>query len=296
MNRVKKLIHTNYAYSQGLCGKGINVAYLDTGIAPHPDFAGRISMFKDYCNGKASIYDDCGHGTHVAGIIAGDGRSLLDNKGMPLYGGVAPGASLFVFKVLDRRGMGSTKRMLKAADWLLQNHKKYDIRLVNISMGMVKDAGAKEQKELLLACDEMWSSGLMVVVAAGNNGPTENSVTVPGISRKILTVGSSDDDMSKSPGYTGVGPTGCCIIKPEIYAPGTNVVSCGIKGTLYSKYSGTSMAAPVVTGALAAAFQKYPDMKPQDMKLRLYERAYPRAEMIGRKGWGVIHLDNLVRS
>jgi serine protease AprX len=303
MNRVKKIIHTSYAYRIGLTGQNVTVAVMDTGIVPHRDFAGRIRLFKDFCHGKEALYDENGHGTHVVGIIAGDGSASANHNGMPLYGGIAPGASILMLKVLDEKGNGNTANVLAAMDWLIQNRSRYRIRLLNISVGMLPTAGKKEQQELLAAVEEAWNCGIMVVAAAGNNGPNENTVTIPGISRKILTVGSSDDDqMSPVPGkglmkgYSGTGPTECCIVKPEIYAPGTNIISCSRDGNGYQCKSGTSMAAPVVTGALAVAFQKMPQLTPAEMKLRLYERAYPRGNQMGKAGWGMIHLDNLIRS
>lgn len=166
---------------------------------------------------------------------------------------------------------------------------------------MLKNAGGREKKELLDAVEEVWDAGIMVVTAAGNNGPKENSVTIPGISRKVLTVGSVDDRMDQTgtyigrDGYSGAGPTDCCIMKPEILAPGTNVVSCSTDGRSYTKKSGTSMAAPVVTGALALAFERSSELSPAEMKLRLYESAFPRGEYFHKKTWGMIHVDNLIR-
>ena len=166
---------------------------------------------------------------------------------------------------------------------------------------MLPGAGVEEQRKLLYAIDELWDAGIMVVAAAGNNGPKENTVTIPGISRKVLTVGSSDDDTYDrgrkvlKTGYSGRGPTACCIVKPEILAPGTGITSCSKDKSGYQVKRGTSMAAPVVSGALALAFEKYPSFTPAEMKLRLYERAYPRSAQLGRIGWGMIHVDHLVR-
>lgn len=292
MNRVKKLIHADYAYKTGLSGKNVTVVIMDTGIAAHPDFGDRIICFKDFCKGKKMMYDDNGHGTHVAGIIAGNSS---------VYGGVAPKAQIVMLKVLDEHGNGSTKKVLSAIEWVLKERENYKIRLLNISVGMLPSAGRSEQGELLRAVDDLWDHGIMVVAAAGNNGPGENSVTIPGISRKVLTVGSCDDDVYETAarglakGYSGKGPTECCIVKPEILAPGTNITSCSRDGKGYQVKSGTSMAAPVVTGALALAYERFSSLQPAEMKLRLYERAYPRGEQLGRPGWGMIHADNLIR-
>lgn len=297
MERVKKLIHLNYAYKIGLTGENVTVAIMDTGIVPHPDFGNRIVAFKDCINNKNMLYDDNGHGTHVTGILAGNG-SMSKNQ---VYQGIAPKANLIIIKVLDKNGNGNTPNVLNGVDWLLKHKEKYKIRLLNISVGMLKNAGEKEKQELLDAVDAVWDAGIMVVTAAGNNGPRENSVTIPGISRKVLTVGSMDDCSDETgsylgrEGYSGIGPTDCCIMKPEILAPGTNVVSCCMDGKTYIKKSGTSMAAPVVTGALALAFQQTPELLPAELKLRLYESAYPRGDYFHKKVWGMIHVDNLIR-
>lgn len=301
MNRVRKIIHTDYAYKTGLSGKNVTVAIMDTGIVPHVDFGNRIRYFGDFCEGKTGLYDDNGHGTHVSGIVAGSGEASRKEYGLPVYCGIAPQADIVMLKVLDAKGNGNTRDVLAGMEWIAKNQQEYQIRLLNISVGMLPSAGKREQQELLSAVDDLWDRGIMVVAAAGNNGPKENSVTIPGISRKIVTIGSSDDGKSEpgkrglKTGYSSSGPTACCIVKPEILAPGTAIKSCGREKNGYQVKSGTSMAAPVVTGALALAFQKYPYLSPAEMKLRLYERAYPRGEQLGRKCWGMIHVDHLVR-
>lgn len=301
MDRVKKFIHTDYAYKMGLGGENVTVVIMDTGIVAHPDFDNRIVCFKDFCNGKNGIYDDNGHGTHVAGIIAGTGKMSEGEQRIRKYSGIAPKANIIMLKVLDEKGNGNTGKVLEAIDWVRRERKHYHIRLLNISVGMLPGAGKTEQTELLEAVDRLWDEGIMVVAAAGNNGPKENTVTIPGISRKILTVGSCDDENYEGgnrtllKGYSGKGPTECCIVKPEILAPGTNIRSCSRDGMGYQVKSGTSMAAPVVTGALALAFERFPNFLPGEMKLRLYERAYPRGKQIGKKCWGIIHVENLVR-
>lgn len=301
MNRVKRMIHMDHAYKLGLNGKNVTIVVMDTGIAAHPDFDKRILTFVDLCNGREGLYDDNGHGTHVAGILAGSGKASRDKRGICVYSGMAPRANIIMLKVLDEKGNGNTAKVLKGIEWIIRNKEKYQIRLLNISVGMLPSAGQKEQRALLEAVDDVWDHGIMVVAAAGNNGPKENSVTIPGISRKILTVGSCDDanidsgERGLKSGYSSNGPTECCIVKPEILAPGTKIMSCARDGKGYQVKSGTSMAAPVVTGALALVYQRYPYLEPAEMKLRLYERAYPRGEQLGKKGWGVIHVDNMIR-
>ena len=282
MDRVKKMIHTDYAYRSGLSGQNVTVAVMDTGIVAHPDFEDRIIYFHDFCYGRKEMYDDNGHGTHVSGIIAGNGKMSEQYLKDTAH-------KVRIYSVLD------------AVMWVKENRERYHIKILNISVGMLPGAGVEEQRKLLYAIDELWDAGIMVVAAAGNNGPKENTVTIPGISRKVLTVGSSDDDTYDrgrkvlKTGYSGRGPTACCIVKPEILAPGTGITSCSKDKSGYQVKSGTSMAAPVVSGALALAFEKYPSFTPAEMKLRLYERAYPRSAQLGRIGWGMIHVDHLVR-
>lgn len=326
MNYVRKIVHAERVYKMGMDGSGVTAVVMDTGAAPHPDFSNRILCFKDFVNKKESLYDDNGHGSHVLGILAGDGsvsRQKYENKqnrskqyrskeyrskeyrseqyGSDIYCGMAPGANLVVLKVLDKRGNGDTNLVLEAIDWIVANKEKYKIRILNISVGMLTTAGFSEQKALLTAVDMLWDEGIFVVAAAGNNGPVEGSVTIPGISRKILTVGSMDDDFREKSGssilrrgYSGVGPTNCCIVKPEVLAPGTNIISCGLQND-YIEKSGTSMAAPVVSGVVALAFQKYRELTPAEMKLRIYESVYPRGSHMNKKCWGIIHADNLLR-
>ena len=117
MERVRKLIHLDYAYKLGLTGKNITIATMDTGIAPHPDFDSRILTFVDFVNKKSGLYDDNGHGTHVAGIMGANGSHSNQN----CYQGIAPKVNLVVIKVLDQKGNGNTASVLAGIDWLLKN-------------------------------------------------------------------------------------------------------------------------------------------------------------------------------
>lgn len=152
-------------------GNGICTAILDTGIARHPDLRNRISAFRNF-TGKVQetvSSDDSGHGTHVAGILAGDGKVSSG-----LYAGMAPEADLIVGKVLDREGNGNVDNVLKGIDWILKNRQHFQVRIVNISVGTQPDL-AQEQKQVFLeAVEELWDRGLVVVVSAGNYGPGES--------------------------------------------------------------------------------------------------------------------------
>ena len=251
--------------------------------------------FYDVLGNETECYDDNGHGTHVAGIIGSDGCASRGE-----YMGMAPGCGILPIKVLDRRGGGNTRQVKKAIRWMLEHKDEYNIRILNISVGMLKSAREEEQVELIKLVEEVWDAGIVVVAAAGNNGPAGNSVTIPGICRTIITVGSSDDDNRQTQGqglrrgYSGRGPTDSCVIKPEILAPGTKITSCDVHNDGYTTKSGTSMATPVVSGAIALLLSKYPQMSPKDVKLRLYQTANRSCDRKEQHVWGCLDLVRLM--
>ncbi|MCI8874550.1 MAG: S8 family peptidase [Lachnospiraceae bacterium] len=295
MDQVRKKLRVDDARRKGFRGLGVTVAVMDTGIVPHPDFDSRIVKFKDYTRGMRKMYDDNGHGTHVAGIIAGSGKMSHG-----LYQGMAPGSSLYIQKVLDRKGNGNTGQMLSAIDEVIEEKEKYNIRILNISVGMLPTADDSEKEKLMDAVEKAWRAGIVVVAAAGNNGPGRNSVTIPGQCKSIITVGSIDDykdqGHAKGPkaGYSGRGPTDCCVVKPEILAPGTSIKSCSYHGNGYEMKSGTSMSAPVISGAIALLLEKYPRLTPAQVKLKFYERAVMIREVEKQECWGVVYLNRLL--
>lgn len=274
MDRIRQLLNTDYAYKRGYTGRNVTVAVMDTGLYPHKDVKQRILNFYDTYQHQVSPYDDNGHGTHVTGIIGGDGCCSSGK-----YMGMAPQCNLLPIKVLDRYGGGNIENVKRGVHWMLSQKKKYHIRILNISVGMLKHTKEREQVELIKLVEQVWEEGIVVVAAAGNNGPQQNTVTVPGICRSVITVGSSDDreesrlEHGFKRGYSGCGPTDSCIIKPEILAPGTRIISLGRTDCAYTTKSGTSMATPVVAGAIALLLDKYPDMTPKDVKLKLYNTA-----------------------
>ena len=199
-----------------------------------------------------------------------------------------------MFKILDKNGNGATDKVLLALEWIQKNHRSWNIKLLNFSMGYLPNANPFLQHKLIEKLEELWEEGITVVTAAGNNGPRENSVTVPGISRTVITVGSSDDWEKEGKGFGGRGPTGCCIVKPEVLAPGTDIVSFSNNIIGYEKKSGTSMSAPIVCGALALALEKAPQSKPVELKLLLYD-SVERLNNKNQRVWGILHVDNLIK-
>lgn len=293
MNRVKQAVHywCSDTINKRYTGQGVGIAVLDTGIARHPDFDGRIHEFKDCVRHKKEIYDDSGHGTHVAGIIAGSGQISGGT-----FAGMAPGANLVSVKVLDKDGEGSTEQILEGIQWLMKNWYKYGIRIVNISVGAKNNLGEKKEHELIDGVEMLWDEGLVVLASAGNYGPGEGTISIPGASRKIITVGISD---YKKESYSGCGPTKYCVVKPDVVAPGQLVASCNSqyynrKNRPYVRKSGTSMAAPVVSGAIALLLEKYPDMSNVEVKLRLRECCDNVNPSWHSQGWGQVNISKML--
>ncbi len=289
MERVKRVVHAKEVYRRGYTGRRVRIALLDTGVFLHEDLEHRIVFFKDYINDAKTSYDDNGHGTHIAGILCGNNKNNDKN-----FSGMAPNAELLVFKILDKNGNGSTDKALAALDWIIENHNKWNIKLLNFSMGYLANANPTLQKTLIDKLEQLWDEDVTIVTAAGNNGPQENSITVPGVSRKVITVGSSDDFALKSGGFGGRGPTSCCIVKPEILAPGTEIMSLSNKKGRYERKSGTSMSAPIVCGALALALEKNPKLKPVELKLLLYDTV-DHIKLENTNVWGILNVDNLIK-
>ena len=190
MDRVRKLTGAEPLLTKGFTGKGITAAILDSGIYPHPDLKERIIDFRDFLNGQTGCYDDYGHGTHVAGILAGNGKL---SRGR--YRGIAPDCRLLPVKVLNRRGNGSRQDILRGIEFVIATREQYHTRILNISVGTLEEG--KDDEELIQAVETAWDAGLVVVAAAGNLGPGKESITSPGSSRKIITVGASDDERNR---------------------------------------------------------------------------------------------------
>ncbi len=263
-------------------GAGVTVAVIDTGIYQHPDLAGRITFFKDFVNNKKEAYDDNGHGTHVAGCVAGDGTSS-DGK----FRGPAPGADLVGLKVLDKYGSGNLSTIIDAAQWCKENQEQYNIKVVNLSLGGTAEQSYQEDP-LCLAIEELWRSGVVVCAAAGNEGPAEKTIGSPAIDQVIITVGASNDfnsiDINDDAvaDFSSRGPTIDGLAKPDLLAPGSNIISLRSPGSKldksnssyryddnYTVLSGTSMATPICCGVAALLLEVKPELSPDQVKERL---------------------------
>jgi subtilisin family serine protease len=208
-------------------GKGVNIAFLDTGIYPHPDFNwpnNRIVAFKDFVNGRSVPYDDNGHGTHVAGDAAGNGHM---SEGV--FRGPAPEAGIIGVKVLNNKGGGRTSDILQGINWCIENKERYNIRVMNMSLGNRASIDPKDDP-IYQAVDRAIEAGIVVVAAAGNEGPEPNTINTPGDNPNVITVGAYDDfntaDASddRIPDFSSRGPTYDKVPKPDLVAPGEAII------------------------------------------------------------------------
>ncbi|HUK33379.1 MAG TPA: S8 family peptidase, partial [Vicinamibacterales bacterium] len=284
-------------HTVGLTGAGVTVAVLDSGIAKgQGDFSGtKVRLFKDFVNNKTQQYDDYGHGTHVAGILAGNG---LDTNGKEM--GVAPGAQLVVLKVLDSQGNGTVANVIAALDWLAVYGPTHNVRVANLSFGS-EPCDQPDQDPLALATKALVNRGIIVVAAAGNDGTSNGKKVWGGIPSPadapwVLTVGASSsmgtlsrkDDQVAS--FSSRGPAVGRYAKPDVVASGVGIVAPVPKGgslvlanpnllvtlqcltlgcsnqDLFMSLSGTSMAAPVVSGTVALMLQANPNLTPNLVK------------------------------
>lgn len=297
MNRVANMLHLGEVHAAGYTGQGVTAVVLDTGIGRNPVIpASRIIKFLDFVNGREGAYDDSGHGTHVTGILAGNGRTA----GIPFMG-IAPECSLIGIKVLNEKGDGNLDAVIRGLAWVTEHHNEYRIRVVNLSFG----AGEEEQQEkynrLNEWIEEVWNAGICVVCSAGNKGPKRGSITVPGNNRNVITVGASNGIRDYK--YSGCGPTKECVVKPDLVAPAVRVWSTAVVGNrqwnresprLFSYKSGTSMATPMVSGAVCLLLQKEGSLSPKEVKQRLWDTSDSLGFPIEQQGSGMLNLRRLL--
>jgi len=319
----------------GYTGAGIGIAVIDSGMTSwHDDLTNktsklfpygnqRVNKFVDFVNGRTLPYDDNGHGTHVAGIIAGNGYDSYGEKR-----GIAPDSNIISLKVLDQNGQGTISNIIAALGWVAANAQAYNIRVVNMSVG----AAIHESywtDPLTLAVKKITDKGITVVAAAGNMGKNAQSklqygaITAPGNAPWVLTVGASstngtltryDDTMAS---FSSSGPTFIDFdSKPDLVAPGTGTISLATPGSTfyaskaqfllagklalgskpYLTLSGTSMAAPVVSGTVALMLQANPNLTPNLIKaiLQYTAQSYPGYNSL-RQGAGFLNTLGAVR-
>ena len=319
-------VNAPVAWSSNYIGNGIGVALIDSGVNKHKDLnstgwfsSSRITYNQSFLSTWSSS-DQYGHGTHIAGLIAGNGASSTGNQYSRTLKGIAPGAHILNLRVLDANGAGTDSSVIAAIQTAIALKSIYNIRVINLSLGR----GVYESYKLDPLCqavERAWRAGIVVVVAAGNDGrylPTGGYGTInsPGNDPYVITVGAMktmdtpgrDDDEIAS--YSSKGPTLIDhIVKPDIVAPGNLLVSTELPGvtleqteagnvvpysfymyggssapsTSYFTLSGTSMATGVVSGMVADLLQAHPALTPDQVKARLMKSAsktFPKSSSV----------------
>ena len=250
------------------------ITILDTGIDTlHMDLdGGKVIAWKDFVNNKPAPYDDNGHGTHCASIAAGTGDGSYSYKACQ---GVAPGAALVGVKVLDRNGSGKTSNVIAGINWVVANKAAYNIRVLSISLG--SSGNSDGQDGMSMACNSAVDAGIVVCVAAGNEGPQKNTIGSPAAAAKPITVGAMADHYERGYylcSFSSRGPTRDNRVKPDICGPGVDILAAKAGTTDgYVNKSGTSMATPFVAGTAALMIDAKPDLTPADIKSDLMSTA-----------------------
>ncbi|MEZ4673781.1 MAG: S8 family peptidase [Caldilineaceae bacterium] len=269
-----------------LRGKGIGVAIVDSGIQKkHPDVANRTVANTSSLLTLPSGYDGYGHGTFVAGVVGGDNR-----VGKRQYVGVAPESNLIDVKVTTATGASTESDVVAGLQWIYENHKAYNIRVVNVSLN-ASGAQSYHTSPLAAACEILWFNGIVVVTSAGNRG--EGKIYPPANDPFVITVGATDDMGTERISddavahFSAYGTTVDGFAKPDLVAPGRHIVAPMASAAAllpllrpemvvndkYMRMSGTSFSAPVVSGAIALLLEAEPDLTPDQVKYRLMATA-----------------------
>ena len=289
----RKVVRADDVNAAGVMGQGVTVAVIDTGIAEVADLAGRIvqvsnggpfggtSPCKNF-SGESSCADSYGHGTFVAGIIAGNGAASNGK-----WKGVAPQAKLLSVKIAGASGAADVSTLLAAIQWVVSYKNTYNIKVLNLSLG-TNSTQTYRSDPMNFAVEQAWEEGIAVVVSASNLGPEPGTISKPGDDPWVITVGATDDRGTPGlgddvlPNFSSRGPTAADgLAKPDLVAPGGHVISLRAPGSAidtnfpnyidgaYRKGSGTSMSTAVVTGAVALMLQQNPSWTPNRVKYAL---------------------------
>ncbi len=305
-----KTTRADKLWQRGITGRGVGVAVLDTGVAGDlSDFNGRVVANVVTSPGATTAGDSFGHGTHVAGIIAGNSFNRAYND--PLYGkyvGMAPEANLVAVKAADEAGNSTVLDVINGIAFVVEHKSDFNIRVLNLSLSSDTPQSYKTDP-LDAAVEYAWSKGIVVVAASGNRGTAADAVQyAPANDPYVISVGGEDETANYGRGsradWSSTGVTQDGIAKPDVMAPGAHIVSalapssafltlcpnCAIGGQ-YFKAGGTSMAAPVVAGAAALLLQARPSLTPDQVKALLMgtDKA-----ISGQAGAGLIDIERAV--
>ena len=288
----RKVVGADDLNAGGYTGAGVTVALIDTGVSAVPDLAGKIIPIRDgltgvtspcvNLSGESDCTDSYGHGTFMAGIIAGSGAASGG-----LHKGMAPDARIVSVKIAGRDGSADVSNVLAAIQWVVSFKDVYAIRVLNLSLG-TDSTQTFRTDPLNYAVERAWDSGVAVVVAAANRGPAAGTISKPGDDPWVITVGAIDDRGTPGlgddhvPDFSAHGPTAADgLAKPDVVAPGAHIVSLQAPGSSiaanvptamtggYRMGSGTSMATAVVSGAAALLMGANPSLTPDRLKFAL---------------------------
>ncbi len=316
------------AWGTGLTGRGVGIALIDTGVQLHPDFKRPVGAKQvvevEIVGHETGLADYYGHGTHVAGILYGNGSASSDSLSFRTFRGLAPDAQLLSIRALSPDGTGYTSDIISGIDWTVKNARYYNIRVLNLSLGHPVYESYRTDP-LCRAVAAAVRKGIVVVVAAGNDGGVGTgygTITSPGNSPDAVTVGAMDDRNTVPltddvlAWYSSRGPSLIdFVVKPDLVAPGTWIVSARAVASWldtqhheltlqigdykndpahatqdgeYYSLSGTSMAAPMVAGAAALMLQKDPTLNPATVKARLMKSAVKDTRLVFETGAGTL--------
>ena len=235
------------AWALGDLGQGIGVAVIDTGVSPMPDFNGRLVHGPDL-SGEGTTIDSFGHGTVMAGIIAGDGHDSAGRTG-GAYTGVAPAAHIVAVKTAGANGVVDVSTMLQAMSWVAAYKDQFNIRVLNLSWGVASTQDPAVDP-LNYAVERLWSNGIVVVVAAGNSGPSSGTITKPADDPVVITVGANnghgdtDPRNDDVPGWSSRGPTAAGVAKPDLIAGGRSLIATRSYGSYVEQNYPHALIAP----------------------------------------------------
>ncbi|MCX5375145.1 S8 family serine peptidase [Streptomyces sp. NBC_00091] len=261
LERSTRQVNAPAAWAAGFDGAGTKVAVLDTGTdLEHPDLKGRVTASKNFTDSDTDA-DRQGHGTHTISTVGGSGAESGGAKK-----GVAPGAELLSGKVLNDQGYGLDSWIIAGMEWAVES--RADV--VSMSLGDPSQTACDDP--LAAAAEQLSQRGPLFVIAAGNSGPGNNTVSSPGCAPSVLTVGAVDRDDTTAV-FSSRGPAGLRhTLKPEIAAPGVAISAAAMGGRgvyAYQSMSGTSMATPHVAGAAAVVKQRHPEWNAAQVKAAL---------------------------
>lgn len=263
---------------------------IDTGVYPHIDFClgrNRLIGFVDLINNQEFPYDDNGHGTFVSGILCG-------NSVTSKYSGIDNKCNVIVIKALDSDGETSSIKILQAMQWVLDNRDKFNIKVVCMSFGSEL---VSSEDPLIFGAEVLWNNGIVVVSAGGNGGPKSGTITSPGGSRKIITVGALDTSGNDIliADFSSRGPA-LGYYKPDMLTPGVNVIATDVFSKtkhFYTKMSGTSVSAPMVAGICSLLYCNNPRYTPDEIKYMLINSCIPITFDRNLEGYGRLDLSRL---